>query len=332
MIPMGVQTHTGELSMEELIAYAQRAEELGYHALFPTENSGRDAMAVLGAIAARTKTLTMATGIVSVYTRTPTLIAMGVAALDGFGERSMILGLGAGGAGFIKQGHGLRMEKTLRRLREYVDILRGFFSGERLTYDSDTFHIKRFRLRDARPRPNIPIYFAALGPKVTELAGEIADGVIVNMAPPDLLPVIKERLAAGAARAGRDPSAVKICVLQMTCPDSNDAAAIESMRKGVAFYAGQPDYALMFESAGFGKQAEEVRAAWGAKQFDDAAKLIGDDILSTYTLTGSEDDMRRSLGAYLDAGVYPIIYPVDRPGNLKADMMRCIEIGAKLVA
>ena len=99
MIPMGVQTHTGELSMEELIAYAQRAEELGYHALFPTENSGRDAMAVLGAIAARTKTLTMATGIVSVYTRTPTLIAMGVAALDGFGCREYPLGVQAAGEG-----------------------------------------------------------------------------------------------------------------------------------------------------------------------------------------------------------------------------------------
>ncbi|MBI3089238.1 MAG: LLM class flavin-dependent oxidoreductase [Candidatus Tectomicrobia bacterium] len=332
MLPMGVQTHTGELSMEEIIAYGQRAEELGYHALWPTENSGKDAMAVLAAVAARTTKLTMATGIISVYTRTPTLMAMGIAALDGFGERSMILGLGSGGPGFVQQGHGLRFERPLARVREYVSAVREFLKGDRVTVESEHFTIRRFRLRDPRPRPNVRLYLAALGPKMTELAGELVDGIIVNLLPFASLPDLRARLAAGAARAGRDVTAIKICTLLMTCPDSSDPEAIDAMRKGLAFYAGQPSYEPMLACAGYRDAARAIQAAWAAKEFERAAELVTDDILATYTLTGSERDMRAMLGKYVDEGVYPIIYPVDRPTRLKKDMLRCIELGAELAA
>src|SRR3712207_6620255 len=108
---MGVTLHTGDMSMEDLLRYAQESERLGYEGFWLTEESGKEAFAVLALLAQATQRIKLCTGIVNFYSRTPTLLAMGASTIHRLSGGRMVLGLGAGGVGFMERGHGIKIEK-----------------------------------------------------------------------------------------------------------------------------------------------------------------------------------------------------------------------------
>src|SRR5713101_4770340 len=123
---LGFTCHTGDLSWEELITWVQSAEKLGYSAFCTTEESGKDAFAVLAVMARETKTISLGTAIVNFYSRTPTLLAMSARSIHDLSKgRFGPFGLGAGGIGFMQRGHGIVIEKPLTRAKETVAIVRG---------------------------------------------------------------------------------------------------------------------------------------------------------------------------------------------------------------
>jgi len=327
MMPMGATLHTGDMPITDIVTYAQTAEALGYDGFWLTEESGKEAFAVLAVLAQQTRTMALCTGIINIYSRTPTLIAMGASTIDRLSGGRMRLGLGTGGIGFMQRGHGIDLERPLDRTREYVAIIRRLLSGERVTYEQGHwFRPRNFRLREAPVRKDLEIHLAALNPRMTQLAAEIADGFIANCVTEEYLAELREHIRIGAARAGRDPATVKILTLTMTCVDPDSDDAVLAMKKGLALYCASPHYHHIFGLSGFRQEAEHIKAIWDAGDFDGAARAMSDAMVQTFTVTGSRDHCRRRLRLYLDNGVYPIIYPVPRPGRVLEDMQTAVRL------
>ena len=199
-------------------------------------------------------------------------------------------------------------------MRETVVILRGMLSGERFTFQGAFFQVQGFRLRERPLRPDVPIWIAALNPRMTALGGEVADGVIYNLLPVAYVAAARAQIAEGARRAGRDPAKVPLASLTATCVEPGDPEASEAARKTVAFYAAAPTYHHMLDAAGFGPLAKEIAAAWHARQRQRAVDLVSQELLEAVSLTGHREKVRQQLRASLDLGVYPIIYPATPPG------------------
>ena len=331
-LPMGVTLHTGDMSMTEIVHYAHEAESLGYDGLWLLEESGKEAFATLGALAGVTERIRLGTSIVSFYSRTPTLLAMAARTVDDLSGGRFALGIGAGGTGFLERGHGVRMERPLRRAQETAEIVRGLLTQKRFSYDGELFRIQNFGLREGPVAREIPIYLAALNPKMMALSARVADGFIASM-PTDEAVAEWRGIVEGEARAaGRDPSRIRMLTLLLTCVDPADEAALQALRRGVAFYCAAKTYHHIAEISGIGAQVQKVWQAWEQRDFEGAARLVTDEIVEKFSLTGSPAACRRKLRFLMDNGVYPIIYPLPRTGRIAEDHLAAIRIAANYAA
>lgn len=318
---LGFTCHTGDLSWEELIAWVQRAETLGYSAFCTTEESGKDAFAVLAVLARETKTIGLGTAIVNFYSRTPTLLAMSARSIYDLSDgRFGPLGLGAGGIGFMQRGHGIVTEKPLARARETVAIVRGLLTQKTFSYDGQWFKPHDFHLREgpiAAAAP--PIWLAGLGPKMVGTAAEVADGVIANWLTEESLAEYRGLIEQGAEASGRDPGGVQIATLLMTCVDPSDEAAIFAARRGIAFYCASEHYLHIADICGLGGDARKVKAAWEERDFDRATGLVTDALLDRFCLVGTDKTNAERIGWLFENRVYPIVYPLPRRGRMVED-------------
>jgi len=327
-LPMGVMLHTGDLSMDALLRYAQEAETLGYDGFWVTEESGKEAFTVLALAAQATRRIRLGTGIVSFYSRTPTLLAMAASTIHRLSGGRFALGIGTGGIGFMERGHGIAIERPLRRARETVAIVRGLLTSRRFSYEGTWFRVRDFHLREGPIDGTLPIYLSALNPKMVGAAAQVADGFIANWLAEEALAEFRSIVEREAGAAGRDSKDVKILTLLMTCPDPRDEGAVNAMRRGLAFYCASPHYHHIAEISGYGREASEVKAVWDAGDFARASRMVTDAMVEKFSLTGSPEACRRKLRSLLDAGVYPIIYPVPRRDLTEADHFEAIRLAA----
>lgn len=318
---MGFTCHTGDLGWDELIRWVQEAEKLGYSAFCTTEESGKDAFAVLAVLARETRTINLGTAIVNFYSRTPTLLAMSARSIHDLSHgRFRPFGLGTGGIGFMTRGHGLPIDKPLGRARETVTIVRGLLTQKSFSYDGrwfkpHDFHLREGPIGDGAP----PIWLAALGPKMVRTAAEVADGLIANWLTEESLSEYRALIEDAATAAGRDPSEVQVSTLLMTCADPTDDAALLAARRGLAFYCASDHYLHIADLCDLGDDARKVKAAWEEREFDRAARLVSDRLLDKFCLAGTPDENARRIHWLLDNRVYPIVYPLPRRDRMVED-------------
>lgn len=332
MMPMGATLHTGDMPMGDIVTYAQAAESMGFDGFWLTEESGKEAFAVLGVLAQSTRTIALGTGIINFYSRTPTLIAMGANTIDRLSGGRMRLGLGTGGIGFMQRGHGITVDAPLERARESVAIIRRLMTGERITHEGKWFRPSNFRLREAPLRKDLEIYLAALNPRMTQLAAEVADGFIANCVTEEYLQELRENIKIGAERGGRDPATIKILTLTMVCAEPENEEAVLAMKKGLALYCASPHYHHIFGLSGFRAEAERLKTVWEKGDFDGAARAMSDAMVETFTVTGSKAHCRKRLRFHLDNDVYPIIYPLPRHGRVLPDMIATLRLAREYAA
>ncbi|HYU18769.1 MAG TPA: LLM class flavin-dependent oxidoreductase [Chloroflexota bacterium] len=325
---MGATLHTGDMGFADLIRYAQEAESLGYEGFWLTEESGKEAFALLALLAQATSRIRLATGILNFYSRTPTLLAMGASTIYRLSGGRFALGLGTGGVGFTERGHGLKIERPLRRARETLDVIRGLLSGHRFSYDGEWFKVRDYRLREGPIEGSLPLYLSALNPKMVALAARVADGFISNWPSDESLEELRSIVSTEAEAAGRDPSEVKIFTLMMTCAEPSAESSVDAMRRGVAFYCASAHYHHIAEVSGLGAEAGRVREIWESGDLAAASRLVPDAMLEKFTLTGRPDVCAQKLRGMLDAGVYPIIYPIPRRDRLVEDHLAAIRLAA----
>ena len=290
----------------DVIELGMLTEEMGYDRVWIMETNDRDAFVWSSEIALFTKKIKIGTNIVSVYSRTPTLLAISTLTLAEIAGDRFVLGIGPGGTEILRDGHGIKLEKPLRRVRESIDIIRTLVKGERLNYEGQVFKVKRdFRLRIGVPEIKVPIYIAALNPKMIQLAGEKADGVILSHMPVEAAEDVKKNLEMGAQRSGRDPSEVEVCTNLPLA--ANREGAILNYRKAVAWHLVAPTYDWLISHTNYSETVTKMRKLWWEERSpEEASKLIDDDMLVTFGLGYKEEDIKSRLRKYLSADITPI--------------------------
>ena len=302
-----------DTSDTELIAVAQLAEALGYHTLWVGESWGRDVFTLLTMIACHTRSLRLGTGIVPVFSRTPALIAQSIASLDIISHGRATLGLGTSGRVVIQDWHGLPYQQPLQRTREYIQIIRKALAREVVNYDGHLFQLHRFRMATAPVQQHLPIYLASLGPKNLELTGELADGWLPVWVPWDWLPLLKEQVARGAARAGRDVASITtapqiLCHVTSAGPEVSEAERL--MRAHMAYYIGGMGsyYYNLFRRYGYLAETEAIREAWAEGRREKAAAAVSDEMLEKITIFGDAGTCRTKLEQFRRHGAdMPVI-------------------------
>ena len=318
---------SGGLTATEIAACAERAEALGYESVWVAEGHGGDQFAILAACALRTRRIRLGTAISSVFVRTAPTIAMAAATVDELSGGRFVLGLGSSHRVQVGPEHGVEYERPLDRVRETVAVVRTLLRDGDVSHAGETIRIEQFKLWFRPHRGEVPVYLSALFPKMTELCGEIADGVILTRSTLASAAAARARVAAGAARAGRDPAAIEIASLfpASVAPDRDEALA--AARPGLAFYAGFfPRYNRLLAESGFSAEAAAIAKAWAAGDTAGAARAVTDEMLTATGIAGTPAECRDRIEAYRDSGLdLPIISPFARGADAKERFLAAIE-------
>ena len=318
-----------DISYAEMISIAQRADSLGYHSIWTGESWARDAFTVLTMLACHTQSLRFGTGIVTVFSRTPALIAQSIASLDSISEGRAILGLGTSGRIVIENWHGLPYRKPLARTREYIEIIRQALAGGPVNHQGEIFQLARFRMNAHAVQPQLPIYLASLGPKNLELTGQVADGWLPTWLDRNQLSGLKEQISKSASKAGRGIADITaapyiFCYVANTLDEMAEGEKL--VRSHMAYYIGGMGeyYHSLVCRSGYAEEANAVRDAWAAGDRGKAAAAISDSMLDNISILGSGAECRAKLDKFRSSGAdMPIInFP---HGSSVTEMLRTIE-------
>ncbi len=304
------------LTREDQLAVVQEAERLGYDSVWTAEAYGSDSATILGWIAGQTTKIKIGSAIFQMPARTPAMTAMTAATLDQLSDGRMLLGIGSSGPQVSEGWHGVRFAKQLQRTREYIEVLRMALARERVEYHGETIDLplpdgpgKALKLTISPVQDKMPIYLAAIGPKNTALAGELADGWIPTLVSPEHLPILRESLEEGAAVAGRSLENFDIAPTVNVFVTDDLEGARNAMRPFIALYVGgmgsrkQNFYNQLIQRYGFEDAAKEVQDLYLEGKKDEAMAALPDDLIDTVSLCGPKDVVRERLAVYRDAGV-----------------------------
>ncbi len=302
------------MPVAELPGLAREAEARGYRTAWVGEAAGLDAIALSTLILTHTRTLKVANGVIPVQIRTPIVYGQAAATLAHLAPGRFALGLGLSSDIIVGQWHGLPFAPSVQQMREAVQIIRMTAAGERVNLEGRFYRVKGFRLAVPAPSPAPRIYLAALGPRMCELAGEVADGVLLNWLPPSAVPASLRHVEAGAKRAGRSLADIDLVVYVRTCVTDDREAMREALARDITGYATVSVYARFFADCGFAEEMETVNAAWKSGDRAGAVKGITPRVLDGLGAVGLADFCRERLGAFAATGVTPVVIPFAPPG------------------
>jgi probable F420-dependent oxidoreductase len=288
------------------------AAELGYTQFWTAETTGPEAFSVLAAAGAAAPGLGLGTGVLALQLRTPMVVAMAGATLQSLHpESDIVLGVGISSPVVTERWHGVPYgDRPLAHTREYVTLLQECLAGDSVTFKGDFFECSRFRLgvRLGERRPKVVI--GALNPLMLRLAGEVADGVLLNYLPASHVAWSVEQVRAGEVAAGRPEGSTTIyAYVHLGVAARKDG--IEPARRDLFSYAVVDAYARNFERAGFGDVVAAVRERHGAGDRDGALAAVSDDFVDAIDIMGDAAHVRASMQSYVDGGVdVPILMPL----------------------
>ena len=306
--------------VDEQVEIARLADRKGFDSIWVCETRlVRDAISVLGAFAPATSKVKLASGVVNIWTRVPSLTAMTFATLDEISRGRAILGVGAYWDPLAWK-QGIKRRKPLKAMREWVGIVRRLFNLERVTFEGEIMKVRDLRLDLGFGRPrkpiNVPIYIGATGLKMMELSGEIADGVLLNaFTSVQYLKTSLEHISLGARKAGRKMMEIdRPQLIGVALSEDTDKAKDEA-RYLVTLYLGQQPH-IGIASGIKEDLIKEINTALGGwppkKDGPQAAmKLVDDKVVDMLTIAGTPEECRKGVREYVKVGAsYPVILPI----------------------
>jgi len=311
------------LPLADYLALVRDVEARGYHTAWLGETASGDAITLMTLIASHTQRIGVASGVIPIQTRSPIILGMSAATLAHVAPGRVSLGLGVSSRIIVEQWHGLPFHAGLGQIREVVQIVRLAAAGERVNFEGKYYRLKNFRSL-APPPPSPPkIVLAALGPEMLELAGEIADGALLNWIPPEAVPASIEHLKAGARRAGRTLDGFEIAgFIRTTVTDEPDTVRAQ-LARDITGYAIVDVYANFFRSVGYTDEMAAINAAWKAGDRAGAVRQVSPRVLDGLGVVGDERFCRERLKAFADAGLtMPTILPFVPEGADRAASLR----------
>jgi probable F420-dependent oxidoreductase len=323
------------LGPEVAITTARLARDVGYRSYWTAETTGPEAFSVLGAVGSAAPGLDLGTGVLALQLRTPMVVAMAGATLQALHpDRDILLGIGISSPVVTERWHGVPYgDRPLDRVREYVTLLRACLSGEKVDFAGDFYQVKGFRLGvrmggggrdpDGEPPRAPKIVVGALNPAMLRLAGELADGVLLNYLPASHVPWSVEQV-----RKGGDAE-VYAYVHAGVCERDE---GIGLARRDLFSYAVVDSYARNFERAGFGDEVAEIRARFAAGDRDGAVAAVSDRMVDAIDVMGDAGTVHDTMRAYVDAGVdVPVLMPLpwgpDRLASAEAAIRAAVGAG-----
>ena len=307
----------GRHEPDSLVALAQTAADSGFdRVLYADERFFRDCWTTLGYLAARVPDIGLGVCVTDPFVRHPALTAAAAATVDEVSGGRFTLGLGAGVSGF--KAMGIERTKPLTAMREAIALIRTLLSGSEGSMDGTVIGFRDAGL-DFPSRPDIPVMIATNGPKMLELAGELADEVMVQgMASPTMVKNVLDRITEGAERVGRDPSTVRLTAridvaISNEEPDSVKAAMKPGLVRHLATH--HPRYAS-FALAGIevpeaiSRRVADIGYGHGGSQ--ELEDMVPSEWVDRFCLAGTESEIADRLSALVEAGVDAVtIMPVD---------------------
>jgi F420-dependent oxidoreductase-like protein len=302
----------------EQLGIVQEAERLGYDSAWAAEAYGSDAATVLGWLAQATTRIRLGSAIFQMPGRSAAMTAMTAATIDQLSGGRMILGIGPSGPQVAEGWHGQRFARQLQRTREYVAVVRMALARERVAFAGETLELplpdgpgKALKLTIAPAQERIPVLLAAIGPRNTTLAGEIADGWIPYFFSPEHVAEFRPLLEEGFARAGAGKALADFEIAPMVNVMVSDdlAAARDAMRPALALYVGgmgsreRNFYNALMQRYGYEDAAREVQDLYLEGRREEAAAALPDALIDQVTLCGPPDVVRDRLRVFHDAGV-----------------------------
>jgi len=276
------------------------AEDLGYEHVTAGEAWGPSAIPFLTLIAANTSRITLGTSILNCFSRTPAVIAQEFALLDQISGGRTVFGIGSSGANVIEHFHGVPFEKPLRRIRETVEIFDTLIAGERIDYNGEIFQLNRgFQLDASQPRPEIPVWIAALTPASIRQTGEIADGVIPIHWPREHFGSLRDDLSTAAAAAGRTDTSFTIAPFTTVnvLDGTDDEAKWQDARQILWFYINRMGdfYWQMLVQRGYEEEVVACRDAFAARDTPAAMAAISERMIRDLQCIGPVEEVREQL-------------------------------------
>ena len=307
---------------------AQLQEACGYETFwYADERFFREVYAGLTFVALHTRTIQVGTMVTDPYTRHPALTAMAVATLDEIAGGRALFGLGAGVAGFAEMQ--LARQKPAQAMRETIAVVRQLWRGDTVDYHGEVITLTHGRL-DFRPvRPHVPVYIASNGPMGLALAGEMAEGVVMQSpVAPALVEWFLHQVRRGARRTGRDLAAIDVVARLNLCIDEDARLAKDVMRPTIVrtLIAQQPHFRT-FVTAGLAlpPRLMDMITAMGythdATLLAPAAALVPDTFVDAVTLAGTVEDVATTVVRLAQQGVtHVMIYPIASDGDVERIM------------
>ncbi|HOA22537.1 MAG: LLM class flavin-dependent oxidoreductase [Aggregatilineales bacterium] len=300
------------------IEYVKYAEEKGFEAVWQAESRlVRDAIVPMAAFAACTERIKVGSGVINNWTRNAALIAATFLTLDDLAPDRVICGIGAWWDP-LASNVGIQRTKPLQAMREVVEVVRRLLNAETVTFEGEFVQVRGIKLDvvhgNTGPR-NVPIYIGATGPKMLELSGEIADGVVLNyLVKPEYNLEAMDRIEAGAKRAGRSIDEIDRPQLVVCSMDPDRRRGLDGAKKMVTQYlAQQPHFAKALGADASLVNEIKSRLGWPAteEEIESAMELVPDEMVQMVAAAGSPEECRAKVQEYIDNGcTCPILYPL----------------------
>ena len=300
---------------------ARDAERCGYTDAWSFEVDGVDCFAPLAVVAGATG-MRVGTAIANVFTRGPATLAVSAAGLAEIAPGRFCLGIGAGSQPIVESWNGGVFTRPATRVREMVQFLRPVFAGERVVFRGKTFAVDGFRLSRVPSAP-IPIHVAGLRPGMLRVAGEVADGAILNWLSADDVPRAVGVVREAAAAAGRDPGTIEITARLIISVDPPSPASTLALRRHVTGYLNVPVYKAFHEWLGRGEVLAPMWEAWQRGDRKAAVEAVPDAVMSDLIIRGSYEEIRTHVGRFLDAGIDTVFLSL---GTTETDPARRREV------
>jgi 5,10-methylenetetrahydromethanopterin reductase len=309
-----------DMHVRDMVKYSRIAEQHGFDSVWVAESRlARDAVVPVAAIATDTTRIKVGAGVINTWTRNAALIAQTFATIDELSNGRVVLGLGAWWDPLAHK-VGIERTKPLQCMKEYVQVIRRLFNNEEITFAGDFVRMEGVKLDvlhgSGQKARDIPIYVGGTGFQMLELAGEIADGVLLNyLVSPKYNEKALESIKRGAQKAGRRADEIDTPQLIACSMDEDAEKAIRLAKSHVTMTLGQQPHIMKASgvSEGLIREVQQEMGGWPAKPggIERATAVVPDDVVRMLTASGTPDDCRAKIMEYMAAGCRsPLLLPL----------------------
>ena len=284
------------LDIDDMLHFAPLAERAGAESLWTTEG-WRDAFVPLTAIAGTVKAMRLGTGVAQMA-RPPVLTALSAQSLAEYTKGQFVLGVGTAPPIWNKNWHNLDVPRPVPRIREYIECIRHVLRAtteQPANYSGEFYKVTDYVPFMSHPVNEIPLYLAGVNPRIIQLAGSHADGLILGPfnGPSYIRDIVHPNLVKGCARTNRRRASVEVCAIRICSVNSNAAAARNLARHSIAFYSVLPYYDIVLSPLGFDAEVSAIRDAFARGDIPAMFSAVTDEMVAALTLSGTPDEVRR---------------------------------------